>query len=235
MPEHKAKSKAEYLKETCSLVNLQPLWKLDHSIKTIEDLKRKRRLIMKNGFRVPAQSSKKEQQRKTDAELQNIQMASRISQMMIQQLMENLKSMSQDLGSAINQIYELQYKYTALQKHLNLDVEALNEIANAQRLVDFDEASAKADTQENLELAESVDTDSTVVITSVAADDKNNDRGIFRSRIKLSDSGVPELINELTGKKVGDKVQVKLNNIQHEVELLSIRSPKKEPLNEVTH
>jgi seryl-tRNA synthetase len=173
--------------------------------------------------------------RKTETELQNIQMASRISQMMIQQLMENVKAMSQDLGSALNQLYELQYKYTALQKHLNLDVEALNKIANAQRLIDFDEASVKADEKENLEVAEVAEGDSTVVITSTATDDKGNDRGIFRSRVKLSESGVPDLINGLTGKKVGDKVQVKLNDVLHEVELLSVRNPKKEVATEVSH
>ncbi len=187
------------------------------------------------GFRVPPQPSKKEAQRKMETELQNIQMASRISQMMIQQLMQNVKSMSEDLGSALNQLYELQYKYTALQKHLNLNVEDLNKIANEQRLKDFDEASVKADEKENLEVAETVEADSTITLTSVAKDEQGNDRGIFRSRIKLSESGVPDLINGLTGKKVGDKVQVKLNGVDHEVELLSVRNPKKEVAAEVTH
>lgn len=177
------------------------------------------------GFRQPAEANKKQQIRNVEKELSNVQMANRISQMMTQQLLNNVKTMSDDLGSALNQLYELQYKYTALQKHLNLPVEALNEIANQQRLVDFNEASAKQDVKDSLLVAEEVGADSTVTITTVAKDETGADRGIFRSRLKLADCGVPELITALTGKKAGDKVTVTLNQLSHEVELLSIRNP----------
>ena len=70
-----------------------------------------------------------------------------------------------------------------------------------------------------------VEADSTVVITSTAKDAEGNDRGIFRSRLKLSESGVPALITALTGKPAGTKVTVSLNGIDHEVELLAIRNP----------
>jgi len=190
------------------------------------------------GFRVPAQASKKEQFRELETELKNMQMASRISQMMTQQLMQSVKTMSEDLGSALNQLYILQYKYSALQKHLNIAPEVLNEIQNQQRLVDFNEAAAKADTKDALLVADVVSADSTVTITSTAKDAEGNDVGLFRSRLKLSESGVPELITSLTGQKVGTKVSVTLNNILHEVELLSIRNPSQATetvLQEVTH
>lgn len=177
------------------------------------------------GFRVPPAPSKNEQMRQIDTELKNIQMAARISQMMTQQLMQSVKAMSDDLGSALNQLYELQYKYTAVVKLLALDPEQLNKLGNEQRLVDFDEASGKQDTKDNLVGADEVGGDSTVTITSQAKDENGLDRGIFRSRLKLSECGVPDLINGLAGKKVGAKVQVKLNGIDHEVELLSIRNP----------
>jgi chromosome segregation ATPase len=177
------------------------------------------------GFRVPPQATKKEQFRELDTEIKNMQMAARVSQMMTQQLMQSVKSMSEDLGNALNQLYELQYKYTALQKHLNLPVEALNELANQQRLVDFNEAAVKQDLKDNLVEATEVTNDSTITISSVAKDETGNDRGIFRSRLKLSECGVPDLITGLAGKKVGDKVQVKLNGVDHQVELLSARNP----------
>jgi hypothetical protein len=178
------------------------------------------------GFRTPAQPSAKVQLRQVQTELQNSQMASRISQKMTQQLMSNVKAISQDLGNALNQLYELQYKYTALQKYLNVDAAKLNTIANEQRLSDFNEASLKADDKDGLEAVSTVGDDSTVVLTSTATDETGNDRGIFRSRIKLSESGVPDLIKALTGKSVGDKVNVKLNEIDHVVELLAITAPK---------
>jgi len=178
------------------------------------------------GFRTPAQPSAKVQLRQVQTELQNSNMASRVSQMMMKAMATNVKSMSQDLGSALNQLYELQYKYTALQKYLNVDTAKLNTIANEQRLSDFNEASLKADDKDGLEAVSTVGDDSTVVLTSTATDETGNDRGIFRSRIKLSESGVPDLIKALTGKSVGDKVNVKLNEIDHVVELLAITAPK---------
>jgi hypothetical protein len=183
------------------------------------------------------QPSKKEALKQTQTELQNIQMAARVSQMMIQQLMQNVKSMSEDLGSALNQLYEMQYKYAALQKHLSIDSAALDVIANELRLKDFESAAVKADEKENLEVADIAQADSTVTITSTATDSNGQDRGIFRSRIKLSESGVPDLINNLTGKKVGEKVAVKLNDVDHIVELLAIRNPKavEQVVQEVTH
>lgn len=181
---------------------------------------------MRKGFRSAPQPNKKAALQQLETEMQNAQMASRINQMMTQQLMQNLKAMSEDLNVALTQLYELQYKYTALQKHLNVNSADLEKIANDLRLKDFDEASDKADIKDQLESADIVGDDSTVTITSTATDAQGSERGIFRSRIKLSESGVPDLIKELTGKKVGDKVKVKLNELDHEVELLSIRNPK---------
>jgi hypothetical protein len=190
---------------------------------------------MKDGFRTPPKPNKKEQ-RQLDIEVQNLQMAVRISQMMIQQLMQSVKNMGEDLGKAINQLYELQYKYSAMQKLLNIDSASLQKLVDEQRLKDFEEAAQKADAQENLETAETVSENSTIVITSVAKDENGEDKGIFRSRFKLSESGVPDMTSKMVGKKVGDKVVITINGLEHEVELLSIKNPKEErPATETTH
>jgi hypothetical protein len=188
------------------------------------------------GFRVPPAPTKNEKMRNLETELQNLQMASRVSQMMIQQMLQTMQGMKDDLGMALNQLFELQYKYTALQKHFNVDTATLDKLANEQRLKDFETGSAKEDQKENLTEASEVGTDSTVTITSTAKDETGSDKGIFRSRLKLSECGVPDLITALTGKKVGDKVTVKLNNLDHEVELLAIRNPNAEATQvEATH
>ena len=150
-------------------------------------------------------------------------MAARVSQMMIQQIMQNLKTMSEDLNMSISQLHELQYKYLALKDYLKVDSSSLEEIANTLRLEDFNSAATKADQEEKLQESSIVSQESTITITSTAKDEKGEDRGIFRSRIKLSESGVPDLITNLTGKKVGDTVQVSLNGLEHTVKLLSIR------------
>lgn len=177
------------------------------------------------GFRVPPQPTKKQANEQLQTELANLQMAGRISQMMTQQLMQSVKSMSDDLGSALNQVYELQYKLDAVTRSLNLDPVQLNTFANEQRLVDFEFAAAKEDGKANLLTADTIGEDSTIVITSTAVDEKGKDAGIFRSRLKLSECGVPSLIAALQGKAVGDKVQTQLNGLDHTVEVLSIKNP----------
>jgi uncharacterized protein YhaN len=178
------------------------------------------------GFRIPPQLSKNESVQLLNNELQNMQMASKVMQMMLKQLMENFKNLSNDFNSVANQLYELQYNFSAVKKHLNLDENTLTQIANVQRLKDFDEASQKEDELEHLVPAPFVEEDSTISIRSTAIDVNGIDKGIFRSRIKLSESGVPALITALKNRVVGDKVTVQLNGLDHEIELLSIREPK---------
>jgi hypothetical protein len=186
------------------------------------------------GFRT-APTPNKAKVNSLETEMQNLQMAVRMSQMMVQQLLENNKILSNDLGNAFTQLYELQYKYSALQKSLNLDIKVLNDLANEQRLKDFEDAAFKADERENLVSTDVVGTDSTIVITSVAQDSDGNDKGIFRSRLKLAECGVPDLITKLTDKSKGEKVQISLNGIEHTVELLSIKNPVAVASTETTH
>jgi hypothetical protein len=180
---------------------------------------------MANGFRVPA---KKEKLRIMETEVKNVQTSVQISQMMTQQLMQNMQNMQNDLGNALNQLFEMQYKFTAIKEALNLDTATLDTIANKHRLKDFELGTIAANAKDNLEDGTTVETDSWVVITSKAADATGQDKGIFRSRFKLSECGVPALIQELTGKVAGDKVVVTLNSLDHEVELLSVFNTKKQ-------
>ena len=172
--------------------------------------------------------SKKDRIRTLETQIANAETAVRLTQMMVQQLLVNNKSIMQDLSFAAGQIQELQYKVWALQKtHPNLDSSELEQLINTQRLKDFNEAAQKADLSDNLQQAETIEEDSVVVITTTAKDATGTDVGIFRSRIKLSESGVPDLINNLLGKKVGEKTTVTLNNTPHVVEVLSVKKSVK--------
>jgi len=156
-----------------------------------------------------------------DKEIKNLQMAGRVSQMMTQQLMQNLQNMSQDLGKAFKIINEMQYKILAMQAVGSFDSAAMTAKADELRLKDFSEASEAEDKAGNFTVGDVVQEDSTVIITSTAP----SGEGIFRSRIKLADSGVPALIRDLSGKPVGTKVTCQLNGEEHMVELLGIRNP----------
>ena len=177
---------------------------------------------MSNGFRTPAQAGRKEKLREIEAELKNSQMAGRISQMMLKQVMENMQNMSQDLGRALGLIAELQYKVLAVQRVSGLDVAQLTAVANELRLKDFNETSDKEDAEQNFTVGTTINEDSTVILTSTT---DAPDAGIFRSKIKLSECGVPALISELMGREVGARALVMLNGVEHAVEVLGIRQP----------
>lgn len=176
------------------------------------------------GFRQPQAPSKKELARQTATELKNLQMATRISQMMLQQMANNMQRLDRDLGNAMGVINDLQYRTIAmLELAPGLDKEAIETKAEQLKLKDYNEASDKEDVAKGYTPADTVDADSIVIITSQAPENK----GIFRSKFKLSEAGVPLLQQALEGKKVGDKVTVKLGELDHEIEVLGVR---KEPV-----
>ena len=139
------------------------------------------------GFRQQAQPNRKERINSLETRLANLEMASRISQMMTQQLMQNIKSMQEDLGKALGILNEMQYKILAVQEASGLDLKQLNEIANVKRLKDFNEASDREDVNKKFTVGTVVDSNSTIIITSKT--DGGEDEGIFRSRIELSRCG----------------------------------------------
>jgi len=175
-----------------------------------------------NGFKQTQQPSRKEKLAAIQTELKNSQMAARISQMMTQQIMQNIQNLSQDLGKALGLINELQYKILAVQKVAGLDTAALADIANELRLKDFNEASDKEDQEQNFTVGGVIGENSTVILTSTTP---GNDAGIFRSKIKLSECGVPDLIAAFMGKEAGAKATIKLNGMDHEIEILGVRQP----------
>lgn len=181
---------------------------------------------MSNGLRQRPQPSTKDKFRELDVELKNTQMASRFTQMMVQQMIQNSKSMGEDIGRLFQLCNELQYKFLALQEVTGASVDQLAEVAARLRLKDFEEASSKEDQVKGFTVIDAVEDDSTVILTSTTKE--TPDQGIFRSRVRLSETGSPELIQGLTGKGVGTKVVAKLNGVEHEVELLGIRKPPEE-------
>jgi hypothetical protein len=177
---------------------------------------------MKSYDKAP-QGAKKEALRQLQVESQNNTMAMRMSQMMIKRLIDDNQAMGKDLAMALAQLSELQYKFSAVQQVLNLDATQLANIANDLRLKAFNEASDKADVSENLVSADVVSEESTVTIASET--DDGPDTGIFRSRIKIAEAGVPALLKGFLGQPVGTKVDVELNGKVHHVELLAVRNP----------
>lgn len=179
-----------------------------------------------NGFRQKPQASKKVKINNMETELKNSQTAARITQMMIQQLVNNGRAMSEDVGKLFQLFNELQYKFIALQQLSGVETSKVQELTTELRLKDFVEASDKEDAEKGFTVSDTVTEDSTVILTSTTS--VVPDVGIFRSRIKLLDTQSAELIKGLVGQKVGTKVEAKLNGVDHVVELLGVRQPAPE-------
>jgi hypothetical protein len=177
---------------------------------------------MQRGVKQEPKLNKTEMLISMDKELKNMQMAGRVTQMMVQQMMKQSQEMAKDLGKAFGTINEMQYKILAMQSVGSFDMDAMAKKAEELRLNDFIEASDAEDKVGNFTISDKVQEDSTVIITSTTPDD---DAGIFRSRIKLAECGVPALIKGLADQIIGTKVQCKLNGTDHVVELLAIRNP----------
>jgi hypothetical protein len=178
------------------------------------------------GFRQQVQSGRKERLREIEAELKNMQMALRINQMMVQQLLQNSRTIGEDLGRALNLINELQYKNLAMQQMGSFDLTALQQAVDSLRLKDFNDASDKEDKDGNFTEGDLVTEDSTVIITSTT--DDPNDAGIFRSRVRVSEAGNPDFVKAFMGRPVGAKAVLKLNGKDHTIELLAVRQPPKQ-------
>jgi transcription elongation GreA/GreB family factor len=174
---------------------------------------------MNNGFRQRASGGKKEAIRNMQTELKNMQMAMRINQMMTQQIIQQFQNAGTDIDNIMRVSNDLQYRTLAMMELLDVDTSKLEEVAERLKLKDYNAASDKEDAAKGYTVADTVGENSIVIITSEAP----GNAGIFRSKFKLSESGVPAMQQGLLGKKVGDKVKITLNNLEHEVEVLAIR------------
>jgi len=182
---------------------------------------------MKNGFRQKAQPSKKQVLNDVGRQLQNVQMACRVLQIGLQQLSTSYQNITGDMDRLTGLLAHLQYKQDAVLKLSGLSEDAVNAKADELRLTEYNEKSDKEDLEKNYQLADVVEPDSVVIITSSS---EKKEREIFRSKFILNDCGVPELQQKLVGAKVGDKVETTLNGDKHIVELLAIRkAPPKLP------
>lgn len=177
---------------------------------------------LQRGVKLEPKINKTEMIQSMDKELKNLQMAGRVTQMMVQQLLQQLQNVGKDLGKAFGTINEMQYKILAMQSVGGFDMVAMTKKAEELRLNDFIEASDAEDKTGGFTIGDKVQEDSTVIITSTTP---GEDAGIFRSRIKLAECGVPALIQGLAGAAVGAKVTCVLNDVNHVVELLAIRNP----------
>jgi hypothetical protein len=176
---------------------------------------------MKNGFRQPPAPSKKAAMQQMTQMVENMQMATRILQMSMQQLAQSYQRMDNDVANMFGVLNDLQYRTLAMMELSGVDKDKLNEIATTLKTKDYDAASDKEDKDKGYEVADAVEPTSVLIITSECPEDPS--AAIFRSKFKLDESGNAEVIAALPGKKVGDKAELNVRGKKHVIEILAIR------------
>jgi hypothetical protein len=160
---------------------------------------------------------------KLEKEAANLNMAVRIVQMLLKQVMEQLETIKNDTKQTTSMINDFQYRLLALQGVTGADVAAVAKVADELKLNDWNEASNHQDTDGGFVSTNVVTAETDTVILTSTTPDVTPDAGIFRSRTVLAETGNKELITALLNKNVGDKFDFQLAGNRHVIELLGVR------------
>jgi hypothetical protein len=171
--------------------------------------------------------TKGERQAQLEKRVANLEMANRVSQMLIQQIGNSVSPMARDVGELASRQRELQYRALAIQELLKLNADEITKRSEELQVKDFQEASDKEDQEKNYTVADTVTDDGVVIVTSKVADKPEG--GILRSKLIVNEIGFPQLRADLVGKKVGDTVQADINGVKHEITVLGARSVPAKP------
>ena len=164
-----------------------------------------------------------------EKKVQQLEMTTRVNQMMLQQVGNTMGPMQGDLSEFIGRQRELQYRVLAVQELANLETDAIEAKSLELQVRDFEETSAKEDEEKNYTPTDVVAEDTAIIVTTTTPDEEQ-DRGILRSKLLYSDISLPELAESLLGSKVGDTVDADINGVKHKVEVLGIRKvPEPQP------
>lgn len=160
-----------------------------------------------------------------ESKVQQLEMAVKVSQMFLQQLSQQMQPLQNDLGELANRQRELQYRTLSMNELLKLDIDEINAISEKKQIADFNEASDKEDKEMSYTITDVVAEDSVVIVTT---DTEDKTKSILRSKIIVSQIGIPKLKEDILGKKVNDKFETDINGTNHTVTVLSIcKTPEK--------
>lgn len=178
------------------------------------------------GQRQGKAKSGKDKMRDLDVAIQNVEMASRISQMMLKQVLEQFQNLRRDMDNTMGIINDIQYRTIAMLEVGNIDKAALEAKAEELKLADYNRASDQEDSSKGYLLDNEgvIDEKSIVIITSTTNGD--NDKGIFRSKFAMEECKTESLRAKLIGAKVGDVINEEINGDTHTISILGLRKVK---------
>lgn len=153
-----------------------------------------------------------------------------LNQQMIQRTHNMLVELNQEFQRLSMVHTDTQYKLLALMEATRADKAEVQKIADRKRIEDFDSEVFKKNQQEEaISISQVESKDNIVVITSTTGPD--NDQGILRSRIRISEMQQPDLEEKLLGKRQFDEVEAQLNGATHKISILDIyKTPEKQEI-----
>lgn len=183
---------------------------------------------MIKGQRLAKGKSSKDRMRELEVSISNTEMGTRVSQMMLKQMLEQFQNLRRDMDNTMGIINDIQYRTIAMLDVGGIDKAALEERAEELKLVDYNRASDQEDLTKGYLLDNDgiIDEKSVVIITSTT--NGNEDKGIFRSKFNMSECETESLRAKFLGAKVGDVFSEELNGDLHTITILGLRKVKEE-------
>lgn len=158
--------------------------------------------------------------------VENVEMASRISQMLLQQIGNSVNQIGADVRELANRQRDLQYRLLAIQELSGLGTDKINALAEEKQVKDFSDTSDKENEEKGYTAGDVINEDSVVVFTTEA---EQTERSILRSKLALSEIALPDFREALLEKKVGDTFEAQLQGLNHKVTLLEVWQKPAEP------
>lgn len=162
----------------------------------------------------------------------------RILQTFLTQMGRTMQHMQNDLTQSINLQKSMHYRVKAQQELIGSLIKkdapdfpievAISQHMLTMQINDFNEESDRDDAANGYLPDDVVNENSIVIITSQTPDEPV-DKGVLRSKINIQELNHEDLQKELIGKKIGDTVEVMIQNVRHVVSIVAIRKAPPAP------
>lgn len=176
-----------------------------------------------NGFRNAATGAKKDRFKELDVAIKNCEMATRLTQMMVKQLLEQMQNSRLDIDNTMGMLNDFQYRTLAMLELSGIDKKLIDQRADALKLADYNKASDAEDLAKGYvdDAAGLVGEDSVVTITSSTNGDE--DRGIFRSKFPMSECLTPSIKEKIMGLKLGESFDETIKGDVHKITVVGLK------------
>lgn len=176
-----------------------------------------------NGFRSGVTPAKKDRFKELDVAIKNCEMATRLTQMMVKQLLEQMQNSRLDIDNTMGMLNDFQYRTLAMLELSGIDKKLIDKRADELKLADYNKASDAEDLAKGYvdDSAGVVGEDSVVTITSSTNGDE--DRGIFRSKFPMSECLTPSIKEKLMGLKLGESFEEAIKGDVHKITIVALK------------